>query len=113
MMLEPAIIKGIFGGLTGFLIGYFIHKIISIILFAFGGVLSLITYLQYQGLISVNEERVQYFTNTITSSIANSTTNIFLHSVNKFTMIPYWIHDLTIPFIGSMTVGITVRFIRG
>lgn len=27
---------------------------------------------------------------------------------NKFTMIPYWIHDLTIPLVGSMTIGITV-----
>ena len=27
---------------------------------------------------------------------------------NKFTIIPYWIHDLTIPLVGSMTIGITV-----
>jgi uncharacterized membrane protein (Fun14 family) len=101
----------IVGGLTGFMIGYFIRKIIKVILFALGGVLSLIMYLQYQGLISVNVDKVQYFTDTITNSIANST-NILLHSGNKFTIIPFWIPDLSIPFTGSMAAGITGEFMR-
>jgi hypothetical protein len=44
----------------------------------------------------------------ITSSIANFTTNILLHPENKFTIIPYWIPDLTIlsiPFTESMAAG--------
>lgn len=98
----------VIGGLAGFMIGYFIRKIIRVILFALGGVLSLIIYLQYQGLISVNVDKIQFFTNTIANSIANSTTNILLHPGNKFTTIPYWIPDLTIPFTGSMGAGITV-----
>ena len=95
------------------MIGYFIRKIIKIILFPLGGVSSLIMYLQYQGLISVNVDKVQYFTDTITNSVANSTTNILLHSGNKFTIIPYWIPDSTIPFTGMMAAGITAGFLRG
>ena len=49
----------------------------------------------------------------IVNSIVNSTTNILLHSRNKFTGITYWIPDLTIPFTGSMAAGITAGFMRG
>jgi uncharacterized membrane protein (Fun14 family) len=42
------------GGITGFLLGYFMRKIIKIILFAVGGIPALLMYLQYQGLITVN-----------------------------------------------------------
>src|SRR5215831_2718672 len=101
------------GFVMGILIGYFLRKILKLVVFALGGVFSLLVYLEYQGLISVNVDKVQYFANTITNSIANSTTNILLHPGNKFTMIPYWIPDLTIPFTGSMAVGITTGFLRG
>ena len=103
----------IVGGLTGFMIGYFIRKIIKVILFALGAVLSLIMYLQYQGLISVNVDKVQHFTYTLTNPIANSTTNILLYQGNKFTITPFWIPDLTIPFAGSMVAGNTAGFMRG
>ena len=71
MLLEPAIATAAFGG-------YFIGKIVKVILFALGGVLSLIIYLQYQGLITVNNQKVQHFIETATSSIANNT-NLILH----------------------------------
>ena len=103
----------IVGGLIGFMIGYVIRKIIKVILFALGGVFSFIIYLQYRGLISVNDDKVQHFTYALTNSIANSTTNILLYQGNKFTIIPFWIPDLTIPFAGSMAVGVTAGFMRG
>ena len=61
MLLEPTIVSAAFGGLTGFLVGYFIRKIVKIMLFAVGGVLSLIIHLQFQGLITVNIEKVRHF----------------------------------------------------
>jgi uncharacterized membrane protein (Fun14 family) len=70
-------------------------------------------YLQYQGLISVNVDKVQHFTFTLTNFIANSTTNILLYHGNNFTITPFWIPDLTIPLAGSMAVGITAGFMRG
>jgi uncharacterized membrane protein (Fun14 family) len=101
------------GGFAGFMIGYFIRKIIKVILFALGGVLLLIMYLQYQGLISVNVYKVQNFTYTLINFIANFTTNILSYQGNNFTITPFWIPDLTIPFAGSMAVGITAGFTRG
>jgi uncharacterized membrane protein (Fun14 family) len=50
------------GGITGFLVGYFLRKIIKIILFAVGGILALLMYLQYQGLITVNMAKIQSYT---------------------------------------------------
>jgi uncharacterized membrane protein (Fun14 family) len=47
------------GGITGLLLGYFIRKIIKIILFAVGGLLALLMYLQYQGLITVNMAKIE------------------------------------------------------
>jgi len=34
MLFEPAIATAAFGGLTGFLVGYFIRKIVKVVLFA-------------------------------------------------------------------------------
>ena len=58
MLIESTISTAAFGGLIGFLVGYFIRKIVKVVLFILGGVLSLIIYLQYQGLITVNVGRV-------------------------------------------------------
>ena len=68
MLHEPTVGTATFSGLTGFLVGYFIRKIVKVALFALGGVLSLVVYLQYQGLITVNTEKVQHFTETTTNS---------------------------------------------
>jgi len=85
---------------------------VKVILFALGGVLSLIIYLQYQGLITVNVGKIQYFTETATSSIVNST-NVILHNGIIFSNIPIGLSDLATPFAGSMTVGLVAGFIRG
>lgn len=61
MLHEPTVGTAAFGGLTGFLVGYFIRKIVKV-------ALSLVVYLQYQGLITVNTEKVQHFTETTTNS---------------------------------------------
>ena len=112
MPLEPTVATAAFGGLTGFLVGYFIRKIVKVALFALGGVLSLIVYLQYQGLISVNTEKVQHFTETKTNSIANFT-NIILHYGTIFGNSPIGLYDLSTPFAGSMTVGLSAGILRG
>lgn len=99
------------GGVIGFLIGYFLRKILKLVLFALGGILALLAYLQYQGLITTNMDKIQVYVDRVTSSLPNSisaiTRNEDLH------ILPFSMNDLTIPFAGSMTVGITVGFMRG
>ena len=54
-----------------FLIGYFIKKIIKILMFVFGRVLALLMYLQSQGMISVqvNTDRIQSSAEAIINTI--------------------------------------------
>jgi len=112
MLFEPAIAIAAFGGLTGFLVGYFIRKIVKVILFALGGVLSLIIYLQYQGLITVDILKIQHFTETATNSIAKYT-NVILHYGTTSGNSTIGLYDLSTPFAGSITVRLIAGTLRG
>ena len=59
-----------------FLIGYFIKKIIKILMLIFGGVLALLMYLQSQGMINieVNTYKIQSSIEALVSTIAASLT---------------------------------------
>ncbi len=47
------------GFFIGVLLGYFIKKIIKILMFVAGGILGLLLYLQQQQIISVNMEKLE------------------------------------------------------
>ena len=97
------------GGITGFVLGYFLRKILKLILFAVGGILALLMYLQYQGLITVNMAKVQSYTDGIVSTLSN--TNSTIESWNH--IIPSGATDLGFPLTSSMAVGFTAGFLRG
>src|SRR5918994_7522088 len=71
-------IAGTLGGsfFGSFLIGYFIKKIIKILMFVFGGVLALLIYLQSQGMISVevNAYKIQSSAEAVLNAIVANTT---------------------------------------
>ena len=96
------------GGITGFLLGYFLRKIIKIILFALGGILSLLLYLQYQGVITVNTTKVQGYTDGIVNTLSNTNSTI----ESWYHIIPSDATNLGIPLTSSMAVGFTVGFLR-
>ena len=60
------------GFLIGVLIGYFLRKILKLVLFALGGILSLLVYLQYQGLMTMNMDKVQNIADKIIATLPNS-----------------------------------------
>jgi uncharacterized membrane protein (Fun14 family) len=93
------------GGITGFLLGYFLRKIIKIILFAVGGLLALLMYLQYQGLITINMARAESYFVEIINTLSNSG-ETWNH------IIPLGAADLGIPLTSSMAVGFTAGFLR-
>ena len=65
---------------ASFLIGYFIRKIIRILMSTFGAVLALLIYFQSQGSISVevNADKIQSSVEDILNTIvANATSNAF------------------------------------
>jgi uncharacterized membrane protein (Fun14 family) len=102
----PSLIGG--GFLIGAFLGYFIRKVIKIILFALGGILALLMYLQYQELITVNTAKFESYTDGIVSTIsnANSTIEPWNH------IIPLGAANFGIPLTSSMAVGFTIGFLR-
>jgi uncharacterized membrane protein (Fun14 family) len=74
-------IAGTLGGsfFGAFLIGYFIKKIIKILMFILGGTLALLMYLQSQGIINVevNTYKIQSSIEALLSTIVSNTTNVF------------------------------------
>src|SRR5215207_5478646 len=92
------------GFFVSFLIGYFIKKIIKILMFVFGGILALLMYLQSQGMISieVNIDKIQSSAEAIVNTIAANTTNIFPTDNNNPSIIS---NNLGIPLTGSITTG--------
>jgi uncharacterized membrane protein (Fun14 family) len=102
-------IAGTLGGsfFGSFLIGFFIKKIIKILMFVFGGVLALLMYLQSQGMISVevNLDKIQSSIEALISSIAANTTNLFPNDSNSSIVDS----NLGIPF----TVSIASRIYAG
>ena len=100
------------GFLIGVLIGYFLRKILKLVLFALGGILSLLVYLQYQGLITMNMDKVQNIADKIIATLPNSI-SVITQAQNQFNSSTINMNDLVIPFTGSMAVGITAGFSRG
>ena len=94
------------GGITGFLLGYFIRKIIKIILFAVGGILALLMYLQYQGLITVNMAKIQSYTDGIVNTLLSNSTETWNHILSLGAA------DLGVPLTSSMAAGFTAGFLR-
>jgi uncharacterized membrane protein (Fun14 family) len=93
------------GGITGFLLGYFLRKIIKLTLFAVGGILALLMYLQYQGVIIVNMHKIQSYSDGIVNNLLNSGEG-WNH------IIPLGAANVGIPLTSSMAVGFTAGFLR-
>jgi uncharacterized membrane protein (Fun14 family) len=92
-------------GIAGFLLGYFLRKIIKLILFALSGILALLLYLQYQGLITVNMPKIQSYTDALVNTLSNSS-EAWNH------ILPSGAANLGFPLASSMAVGFTVGFLR-
>jgi uncharacterized membrane protein (Fun14 family) len=99
------------GGFFGsFLIGYFIKKIIKILMFVFGGILALLMYLQSQGMIKVevNTDKIQSSAEALVNTIAANTNNVF-PSDNNSSIIG---NNLGIPLTGSIASGFILGITR-
>jgi len=91
------------GFFIGVLLGYFVKKIIKIIVFISGGIVGLLLYLQYQQIISVNIDRLQdSSTFTLASIVSSIDTMGQIGNVSS----------LGIPLTASLTAGFTVGFMR-
>ena len=90
-----------------FLIGYFIKRVIRILIFVLGRILALLMYLQFHDIIDVNIslDKLQSSAKAIINTVAASATTIFSNDNN-----PSFIEsNPDIPVSGS----ITTRFVLG
>jgi uncharacterized membrane protein (Fun14 family) len=63
------------GGFSiGILLGYFVRKVIKILIFISGGIVGLLLYLQQQQIISVNMDRLEDSSIFILTSMASTLT---------------------------------------
>jgi uncharacterized membrane protein (Fun14 family) len=92
------------GFFIGVMLGYFVKKIIEILMFFAGGIVGLLLYLHQQQIISINMERLE-----------DSTTFIFTALTSTFEKVTQIgdARSLGIPLTASMTAGFTVAFMRG
>ena len=91
------------GFFTGLLLGYFVKKIIKILIFVAGGIVGLLLYLQQQQIISVNIERLEGSSTFILTTLSSS--------FEKMTQIGD-VSSLGIPLATSIAAGFTVALAK-
>jgi uncharacterized membrane protein (Fun14 family) len=99
------IITSIGGGFfAGIMLGYFLKKVIKILMFVAGGIVALLLYLQQQQVISVDVEKIEASSAFIFNSVASS--------FDKVTQTG----DMTtigIPLAGGLSAGLAIGFVKG
>jgi uncharacterized membrane protein (Fun14 family) len=92
------------GFFAGIIVGYFLKKIIKIIMFVAGGVVALFLYLQQQQVISVDIEKMEASSTFIFNSVASS--------FDKMTQTGD-MANLGIPLAGGLSAGLAIGFVKG
>jgi uncharacterized membrane protein (Fun14 family) len=90
------------GFFIGILLGYFVKKVIKVLMFV-GGIVGLLLYLQQQQIISVNIERLEGSSTFILTTLSSS--------FYKMTQIGD-ISSLGIPLTASIAAGFTVALAK-
>ncbi len=88
----------------GVLLGYFVKKIIKIIMFVTGGIVGFLLYLQHQQIISVNIEKLEALSTFIITSFASS--------LDKITHISD-VNSLGVPLVGGLSAGFAIGITKG
>jgi uncharacterized membrane protein (Fun14 family) len=100
-----ATITSVGGGFfAGIILGYFLKKIIKILMFAAGGIVGLLLYLQQQQIISINIDKLEESSTFIFASVVSS--------FDKMTQIGD-ATSLGIPLTGGLSAGLIIGFIKG
>ena len=104
-----------FGGLTGFLIGFLIKKLFKILAIIAGVFLAALMYLEAQGIVNVNWDKLQSISQGVLSTIVNTVTNsnsggVGGSSAAASSLLPT---NLGIPLTGSMATAFAIEIMKG
>jgi uncharacterized membrane protein (Fun14 family) len=91
------------GFFIGLVLGYFVKKIIKILMFVAGGMVGLLLYLQQQQIISLNIEKLETSSTAILTSFASTFDK--MTQVGDFT-------SIGIPLSASIAAGFTVALAK-
>ena len=91
------------GFFIGLILGYFLKKIIKILMFVTGGIVASLLYLQQQQVISVDIEKLETSSTIIFNSVASS--------FDKMTQIGD-ISTLGISLAGGLSAGLAIGFVK-
>jgi uncharacterized membrane protein (Fun14 family) len=92
------------GFIIGIILGYFLKKIIKILMFIAGGIVALLLYLQQQQVISVDINKMEASSTFIFNSVASS--------FDKLTQIGD-MSTLGILLAGGLSAGLAIGFVKG
>ena len=108
-----------FGGLVGFLIGFIIKKLFKILAIVAGVFFAVLIYLEQQGMVNINWDKIDVayhgVLSTVTNTITNSTTatgGIGGSHTTASSLLPA-ITNLGIPITGSMATGFAIGIMKG
>ena len=96
-----------FGGITGFLIGFAVKKVMKIILVVVRLIFVAFVSLEYQKIITVNWNKIQ---TGVTEALGNVTADRVPGSTDH---ISTTLSNFGIPLTGSLTAGFVIGFTRG
>jgi uncharacterized membrane protein (Fun14 family) len=108
-----------FGGLVGFLIGFIIKKLFKILAIIAGVFFAVLIYLEQQGMVNINWDKIYVayhgVLSTVTNTITNGTTatgGIGGSHTTASSFLPA-ITNLGIPLTGSMATGFAIGIMKG
>jgi uncharacterized membrane protein (Fun14 family) len=101
-----------FGGITGFLIGYAIKKVVRVLLVIVGLLFVAFVFLEYQKIITVDWNKIQ---GTTIAVLGNVTSGQLLakSGIPGTEHITSTMTSFGIPLTGSLTAGLLLGFLRG
>ena len=108
-----------FGGLVGFLIGFVIKKLFKILAIVAGVFFAVLIYLEQQGMVNINWDKINTAYHGVLSAVTNTITNsttatggIGGSHTAAASLLPA-ITNLGIPLTGSMATGFTIGLLKG
>lgn len=109
------------GGITGFLVGFAVKKIMKILAVVAGLFFAVLMYLQSQGILNINWHKLQNISQPILSTFANNLNSTGLAGAKHTATIPNLVHnnlsflpiDMGLPLTGSAVLGFILGLTRG
>ena len=106
------------GFFVGILIGYALEKVIKLLSIIVGLFLAGLAYLQYHQIANINWNKLQHISESALTTLANLTIQIAGISSGDghaaaATVSSLAITSFGIPLTGSISAGVTIRFMKG